>query len=94
MRYVVKLDQNGDVSSIFDKKLKREMLSAPIRLAISTDNPEHWPAWNMDFEDEKRPPRSYVTGPAKVTIVESGPARVALEVERAAEGSNFIQQSG
>jgi len=92
MRYVVKLDQNGDVSSIFDKKLKREMLSAPIRLAISTDNPEHWPAWNMDFEDEKRPPRSYVTGPAKVTIVESGPARVALEVERAAEGSNFIQQ--
>ena len=92
MRYVLKLDENGDVSSIFDKKLSREILSAPIRLAISTDNPQHWPAWNMDFEDERRPPRSYVGGPAKITIVERGPARVALQVERAAEGSNFIQQ--
>src|SRR5262249_54866410 len=92
MRFVLKLDENGDVSSIFDKKLNREMLSAPIRLAISTDNPQHWPAWNMDFDDEKRAPRSYVSGPAKVTIVEKGPARVGLQVERTAEGSNFIQQ--
>ncbi len=44
--------------SIFDKKINRELLSAPIRLAISTDNPEHWPAWNMDFEDEQRAPQS------------------------------------
>src|SRR5262249_40065762 len=36
--------------------------------------------------------RSYVSGPAKVTIVEKGPARVGLQVERTAEGSNFIQQ--
>src|SRR5262249_35482728 len=43
LRYNVKLDQNGDVSSIFDKKLNRELLSAPIRLAISTDNPRQWP---------------------------------------------------
>jgi alpha-mannosidase len=63
-RFVVKLDENGDVSSIFDKKLNRETLSAPIRLAISTDNPEHWPAWNMDFADEQRAPRAYVSGPA------------------------------
>jgi len=37
-RYQIKLDEHGDVSSIFDKKVKRELLSAPIRLAISTDN--------------------------------------------------------
>ena len=90
-RYRIKLDQNGDVSSIFDKKLNRELLSGAIRLAISTDNPEHWPAWNMDFDDEQRAPRSYVSGPAKVRIVENGPARVALEVARDTEGSHFVQ---
>jgi alpha-mannosidase len=90
-RYRVTVDQNGDVSSIFDKKINRELLSAPIRLAISTDNPENWPAWNMDFADEQRAPKAYVTGPAKVTVVESGPARVAVQVERETEGSNFVQ---
>lgn len=90
-RYRVKLDQNGDVSSIFDKKLNRELLSAPVRLAISKDNPSQWPAWNMDFEDEQRPPRTFVAGPTNLHIVEKGPARVAIEVDRQAEGSSFSQ---
>jgi alpha-mannosidase len=90
-RYTVKLDANGDVSSIFDKKINHELLSAPMRLAISTDNPEHWPAWNMDFADEQRPPRSYVSGPAKIEVVERGPAQVALRIERQTEGSKFVQ---
>ena len=90
-RYRVELDQNGDVAHIFDKKINRELLSAPVRLAISTDNPEHWPAWNMDFEDEQRPPKAYVSGPAKISVAENGPARVAVQVERDAEGSRFVQ---
>lgn len=90
-RYRVKLDENGDVSSIFDKKLNQELLSAPVRLAILTDNPRHWPAWNMDFEDEQRPPRSYIGGPATVRVVERGPVRVAVEVSREGEGSKFVQ---
>ncbi|HJX00375.1 MAG TPA: glycoside hydrolase family 38 C-terminal domain-containing protein, partial [Terriglobales bacterium] len=90
-RYTIKLDGNGDVSSVFDKKVNRELLSAPIRLAISTDNPEHWPAWNMDFEDEQRAPRAYASGSPKVSVVENGPARVALRVERDTEGSRFVE---
>jgi alpha-mannosidase len=90
-RYRVKLNENGDVASIFDKKINRELLSAPVRLAISTDNPRQWPAWNMDFEDEQRPPRSFVGGAAKIRVVESGPVRVAIEVERDTEDSNFVQ---
>jgi alpha-mannosidase len=91
-RYSVKIDEHGDVASVFDKQLNRELLSAPIRLAISTDNPRQWPAWNMDFEDEKRAPRAFVGGPAKVRVVESGPVRVAVEVERETEGSRFVQR--
>jgi alpha-mannosidase len=33
-----------------------------------------------------------VTGPVKVRVIESGPVRVAIEVERSAMGSRFIQQ--
>ena len=90
-RYRVTLDQNGDVSSIFDKTLSKEMLSAPVRLAIKTDKPEQWPAWNMDFPDQQKPPRAYVSGPAKIRVVENGPVRVAVEVERETEGSKFVQ---
>jgi alpha-mannosidase len=90
-RYKIQIDDNGDVSSIFDKQVNHELLSAPLRLAISTDNPEHWPAWNMDFEDEQRPPRAFVAGPAHVEIVEHGPARVALEISREGENSKFVQ---
>jgi alpha-mannosidase len=87
----VRLNDDGDVASIFDKKIDRELLSAPVRLAISTDNPRQWPAWNMDFEDQQRPPRSFAGGPAKVRIVETGPVRVSLQVDREAEGSRFVQ---
>jgi alpha-mannosidase len=90
-RYNLKLDENGDVSSIFDKTLHRELLAGPIRFAISTDNPRQWPAWNMDFEDEQRPPRSFVGGPAKIRVVENGAVRVAVEVAREGENSTFVQ---
>jgi alpha-mannosidase len=43
-RYRVLLDEDGDVSSIYDKNLGRELLSAPLRLAISTDVPRNYPA--------------------------------------------------
>jgi alpha-mannosidase len=89
--YRVKLDSNGDVASIFDKLTGKELLAAPMQLAISYDNPEHWPAWNMDWDQEQAAPKAYVNGPAKVRIVESGPARVALEVSRETAGSKFVQ---
>jgi alpha-mannosidase len=90
-RYKVTIDANGDVASIRDKKLDQELLASPIRLALKADHPVDWPAWNMDWADQKQPPRAFVSGPAKVRIVENGPARVAIEVEREADGSKFVQ---
>lgn len=89
--YRVKLNADGDVGSILDKSLGRELLTAPARLAISYDNPEHWPAWNMDWEQEQAAPKAYVGGPAKIRVVENGPARVAIEVSRETAGSRFLQ---
>jgi alpha-mannosidase len=90
-RYRLKLDQNGDVASIFDKTLNKELLAAPSRLALQTERPRDWPAWNMDWADRQKPPRAQLGGPAKIRIVENGPVRVALEVAREAENSRFVQ---
>jgi alpha-mannosidase len=92
-RYRVTLDNNGDVAGIFDKLVDRELLSAPMRLAISNDHPSQWPAWNMDFDQEQAPPRAFVHGvTGGVRIKENGPARVTLEVTRTnTEGSHFVQ---
>ncbi|MFC1543694.1 alpha-mannosidase [Gemmatimonadota bacterium] len=91
-RYRVRMDRNGDIASIFDKTVGRELLSSPSRLAFQHNRPAQWPAWNMDWSDQQQPPRAYVGGPARVRIAENGPARVALEVDRQAEGSRFVQQ--
>ena len=91
-RYRIAIDANGDVSSVFDKKLNRELLSAPIRLAISTDAPRQWPSWNMDFDQEQAAPRAYVSGPVSIRVVEDGPVRSTVEVTRTTEGSTFVQR--
>ena len=90
--YRVRLNQDGDVASIFDKENSRELLSAPARLAISYDNPSQWPAWNMDWEQEQAAPKQYVSGPAQIRVVEDGPARAAIEVTRDTAGSHFVQR--
>ncbi len=89
--YRVTLNGDGDVASIFDKQANRELLAAPSRLALSYDNPEQWPAWNMDWTQEQAAPKTYVSGPAQIRVVESGPARVGLEVTRETAGSKFVQ---
>jgi alpha-mannosidase len=89
--YRVKLNRDGDIASIFDKSLRKELLAAPVRLAISYDNPARWPAWNMDWDQEQAAPKTYVAGPAKIRIVENGPARAGIEISRETDGSKFVQ---
>ncbi|HEY2962157.1 MAG TPA: glycoside hydrolase family 38 C-terminal domain-containing protein, partial [Pyrinomonadaceae bacterium] len=91
-RYRISLNSDGDVATIFDKKLNRELLDAPLRLAIKNDTPAQWPAWNMDWADQQKLPRAYVSGPAQIRVVENGPVRVAIEIVRETEGSKFLQR--
>lgn len=89
--YRVTINSDGDVASIFDKSLGKELLASPARLAISYDNPQQWPAWNMDWDQEQAAPKEYVSGPAKIRVVENGPVRVAVEISRDTAGSRFVQ---
>ncbi len=88
----VTVNSDGDISSVFDKKQMKELLSAPMRLEFRREHPAYWPAWNMDWNDRNKPPAGYVKGPATITVTERGPVRVALRIERAARNSVFIQQ--
>jgi alpha-mannosidase len=90
-RYRVEINAGGDVASIYDKELKRELLSAPMRMALTTDAPKQYPAWNMDYEQVHADPRAYVAGPAKIRILEDGATRVAIEATREAEDSKFTR---
>ena len=90
-KYLVKLNPAGDVVSVFDKGAGRELLAAPARLEFHYERPAQWPAWNMDWEDRIKPASGYVEGPAKITIAENGPARVALAVERETRHSKVVQ---
>lgn len=91
-KYIIKISNEGNIFSIYDKNVKRELLSAPLRLAFQYERPGDYPAWNMDWADRKNPPTGYVEGPAKISIVEKGPARVTLEIERETRNSKFVEQ--
>jgi alpha-mannosidase len=87
----VAINAAGDISSIIDKKLGKELLSAPSRLEFQKEHPEYWPAWNMDWNDRKKPPIAFVKGPAKITVLEKGPVRATVKIERTAMNSVFTQ---
>ncbi|MGH9475973.1 MAG: glycoside hydrolase family 38 C-terminal domain-containing protein [Terriglobales bacterium] len=90
-RYRVQINSDGDVSSVYDKLLGKELLSGPMRLSFQTEAPTVWPAWNMDWDDQNKPPRAYVSGPAQIQVTEDGPARVTVQITRDSQGSHFVQ---
>jgi alpha-mannosidase len=89
-RCQVSIDANGDISAVYDKKLGRQLLSAPLRLLMFDDTPDRYPAWEIWYKFLSSP-RTAVGGSFTPVIVEHGPARVTLRIERQAEGSTFTQ---
>ncbi len=89
--YRVTIDDNGDVSSIFDKKNGKEMLQSPIRLALFDNYSPVWPAWEVTYDVVQSDPVDYVTGVTEVKVLEDGPARVALAITRKHGKSTYMQ---
>jgi alpha-mannosidase len=90
-RYRVQIDENGDIAGIYDKELDKELLAGPIRWQLLSDTSSVWPEWEIMYEDVMAPPLGFVGGPCKVRVVESGPVRVAVEIERHVGDSTFVQ---
>jgi alpha-mannosidase len=86
------LDAGGDLASLRDLRLAREMLSGPVRLELLADRSTRWPAWEILYRDLAAPPIACVSGPARLRVLERGPARMVLEVSRNGAGSTFVQR--
>jgi alpha-mannosidase len=88
-RYKVTLDDNGDVVSIFDEEVGRELLSGPIQFQLLFDKPKQWPAWEIMYDDIMAKPQAVLGAPSSIKVVENGPARAAIEIIRSHGHSKF-----
>jgi alpha-mannosidase len=89
--FILKINNNGDIASIYDKMASREVLSKPATLDFQQERPSAWPSWNMDWKDRKNPPVDYMNKDVTVKVVENGPVRVALLVTRKGMNSEISQ---
>ena len=92
--YKVTLDSNGNISSIIDKRFdNRELVKSgkSIRLALLTPNPSNqWPAWEIMKTTVDQTPVDIIESVA-TKIVENGPVRASLCIERKYGESTFRQ---
>ncbi|MDX9918787.1 MAG: glycoside hydrolase family 38 C-terminal domain-containing protein [Paludibacter sp.] len=90
--YLLKLNKNGDVYSILDKKQgNKELLKDPIRLSMQSDQPGYWWSWEISWGDNERAPFAYVDESVELTLVEDGPLRSTMKITRSKNGSDFVQ---
>jgi alpha-mannosidase len=89
----VTFDANGEILSIFDKQHEREVIASgqtANRLVAYEDKPMNWEAWDIERYFEQQPWPLAQTA-AKITVVETGPYRAAIRVERTYLASKVIQ---
>jgi alpha-mannosidase len=91
-RYRVRIDRDGNVAGITDKRENRELLSAPARLDLFDNLSKVWPAWEITHDTVTAQPVDYVKNPSSVRVVESSPARVAVEIVRSVGDSRIVQR--
>jgi len=91
-RYKVIINNDGDIASIVDRKLDKELLEKPAQLQFIPNFPDRKPAWRIYPDDIAKPPRSVASDPVSIRIVENGPVRAAIEVVRYTEDSKIVQR--
>ena len=91
--YSLSFDSNGDICSVVDKRNGMELVEKgkAFRLALFTENPSYrWPAWEILKSTVDADPVP-ITDDVKVTVVENGPVRAKVCVERRYGESVFRQ---
>jgi len=89
----VSFDKAGEITSILDKSRNREVIAkgqTGNRLIAFEDKPMEWDAWDIDryFEEQFWP---LSEGKASITVVETGPHRAAIRIERSYNLSKVVQ---
>jgi alpha-mannosidase len=89
-KYIVTIDKNGNICSIRDKELAREVIAEPVQLLLFKDCPKHYPQYEVAYSDLQEP-KGMVDGKPEIKILENGPVRIKMQVLRHTAGSIFIE---
>ena len=90
-RYYIRLNKNGDIASILDKKLRTELLEKPVKLAALRDlGMMNYPSWELKQEEVAAEPIAYANTP-DFEIAENGAARIAIRITRHIEHTRIVQ---
>ncbi|BCM93634.1 mannosylglycerate hydrolase [Abditibacteriota bacterium] len=81
-RLRIRLNPDGDLASIFDKSANLELLGAAATLQHFHDVSRGWPAWEVLWDVIGKPPLGDMKGNVHLDLVERGPVRITVEVER------------
>jgi len=89
----IELNADGDIIRVYDKVHAREILpegAIANQFLAFEDRPMQWDAWDVDiFYDDKQ----WLAEPAtSVRVVESGPLRATLEIQRRILHSDYTQR--
>ena len=92
-RYRVRFDSRGQISSLHDKALRRELIGKGARanhFQAFKDLPKQWDAWDIEAEYSNRPIDLFKF--ERLRIIESGPLRATIRLElRSDNGSRLTQ---
>ena len=87
----VKINAKGHLTSIFDLRARREVLSEPGNVFhLHRDIPNSWDAWDVDIFYKER--YGVIEGLEKLELVESGPLRAAARIVRGFGKSRIVQR--
>lgn len=91
--YRIRFDSRGQISSLHDKTLRRELITKGGRanhFQAFKDTPKQWDAWDIDPDYASRPVD--LLRFERSRIVERGPLRATLRIEYRAESGSRISQ--
>jgi alpha-mannosidase len=87
---VVEIGADGTIARYYDKSYEREVLADRAnQLWAYVDKPRSWDAWDVDETYERDGEEVAVAG--SIRVVESGPVRASVRVERVWRGSRIVQ---
>jgi alpha-mannosidase len=89
----VELNEDGDITRIYDKHAMREVMpegTLANQFQAFEDRPNNWDAWDIDIHYDDR---MWTAEPASsVTVLETGPLRATLEIKRRILNSDYTQR--
>ena len=90
-KYKLIFNKNGDIAYLYDKKLGRQIIDSPIKMALLHDTGSlAYPSWEITKQDIDKAPYCYANTP-EFTVTENGPLRATIKVVREAEYSVITQ---